>query len=270
MDVLRKELNEVYQRQCLDREDLDKKIVDATLRNVETMSHIGKMCAVVTDIAHNRSWLFPSLLGDRLGIRCDAPWHRLDSSDEDIIYRLMHPEDLVGKRMLEYRFFLDVENLTPHDIPERKAACTIRISDPDGNYIPVDNTTQILQLSPSGKMWLILCTYRFSECNTPSYKNSTPSYKNSAPSYDINARIINERTGDITPYSFNEQRMSILSNREKEVLALIREGLLSKEIAERLCISVNTVSRHRQNILEKLCVDNSMEAVNAAIAAKLL
>lgn len=256
MDVLRKELNEVYQRQCLDTEDLDKRIVDASLRNVETMSRICNTCAVITDIAHNCSWLFPSLLGDRLGIHCDEPWHELNSSDEDIIYKLMHPEDLVSKRMLEHRFFLEVENLTPQSISEMKAACRIRISDPHGNYIPVDNTTQILHPSPSGKMWLILCTYRFAEVNEPFH--------------DINARIINERTGDITPYSFNEQRMSILTDREKEVLALIQKGLLSKEIAERLCISVNTVSRHRQNILEKLCVDNSMEAVNAAIAAKLL
>ena len=57
---------------------------------------------------------------------------------------------------------------------------------------------------------------------------------------------------------------------KKQILNLIRAGLLSKEIAAELCISVNTVSRHRQNILQKLSVGNSMEAVNAAIAMGLL
>lgn len=43
-----------------------------------------------------------------------------------------------------------------------------------------------------------------------------------------------------------------LTTRELEVLPLLAEGLQSYEIAERLCISKNTVDRHRQNILAKL------------------
>ncbi len=43
-----------------------------------------------------------------------------------------------------------------------------------------------------------------------------------------------------------------LSEREKEVLALMIKGLLNKEIAERLDISLNTVIFHRNNICEKL------------------
>ena len=56
----------------------------------------------------------------------------------------------------------------------------------------------------------------------------------------------------------------------KEILLLIGEGLMSKEIAVRLGISVNTVNRHRQNILEKLSVDTSIEALNAAQAMGVL
>lgn len=43
-----------------------------------------------------------------------------------------------------------------------------------------------------------------------------------------------------------------LSNREIEVLALIARGLLNKEIADRLNISLTTVITHRKNITEKL------------------
>jgi DNA-binding NarL/FixJ family response regulator len=39
---------------------------------------------------------------------------------------------------------------------------------------------------------------------------------------------------------------------------------MSKEIASDLSISINTVNRHRQNILEKLHVDNSIEACRIA------
>lgn len=48
-----------------------------------------------------------------------------------------------------------------------------------------------------------------------------------------------------------------LSVREKEVLKLVAEGLINKEIAERLCISVNTVITHRKNIASKLGIKST-------------
>ena len=58
--------------------------------------------------------------------------------------------------------------------------------------------------------------------------------------------------------------LKILSDRERQVLRLIDKGLMSKNIAERLSISINTVSRHRQEILSKLQVKNSIEACRIA------
>ena len=46
--------------------------------------------------------------------------------------------------------------------------------------------------------------------------------------------------------------------------------MMSKEIASTLSISINTVNRHRQNILEKLHVSNSIEACRIAKGLKLL
>ena len=48
------------------------------------------------------------------------------------------------------------------------------------------------------------------------------------------------------------QTEKILSNREMEVLSLIVQGLLNKEIADALNISITTVITHRKNIMEKL------------------
>jgi len=55
-----------------------------------------------------------------------------------------------------------------------------------------------------------------------------------------------------------------LTKREKEILILIRQGFLSKEIAYKLNLSIYTVNNHRKNILAKLNVDNAIEAINKA------
>ena len=44
---------------------------------------------------------------------------------------------------------------------------------------------------------------------------------------------------------------NIFSTREFEIIVLIRSGLSSEEIAEKLFLSVHTVNTHRRNILEK-------------------
>ena len=55
-----------------------------------------------------------------------------------------------------------------------------------------------------------------------------------------------------------------LSNRENETLQLLAKGLLYKEIANQLSISVSTVRQHIHKIYEKLHVQNRTEAINKA------
>lgn len=57
-------------------------------------------------------------------------------------------------------------------------------------------------------------------------------------------------------------KKEVLSDRENEVLQLLADGLLYKEIAERLYIGHGTVRQHIHNIYEKLHVHNRTEAVN--------
>lgn len=60
-----------------------------------------------------------------------------------------------------------------------------------------------------------------------------------------------------------------LTKREKEVIALVVEGLSNKEIAEKLFISVRTVDSHKNNIMQKLNLKSSVELVKYAIKNKL-
>jgi len=61
-----------------------------------------------------------------------------------------------------------------------------------------------------------------------------------------------------------------LTDREREVLALIAQGRTNQEIADRLVISIKTVNRHRENIMAKLNLHSRVELVRYAIEKGLI
>ncbi len=61
-----------------------------------------------------------------------------------------------------------------------------------------------------------------------------------------------------------------LTERERDVLRLMVDGLSNAEIAERLVVSLSTVKFHVGNIFTKLGVDNRVAAVSLALQRKLI
>jgi DNA-binding NarL/FixJ family response regulator len=66
----------------------------------------------------------------------------------------------------------------------------------------------------------------------------------------------------------NRPQIESLSPRENEVLKLLSDGLLYKEIAEQLSISIATVRQHIHKIYDKLHVQNRTEALNKVYGRK--
>lgn len=257
MDILRKELNQIYSEQHLQEETLDVSKVEVAKSIAETVSNITNGCTVITDACYDKCYIYAMGLGALIGLTNEQNLYcEYSSSDEDIIYSRIHPEDIAEKRMLEYEFFKMTNAVDSDEKKNFKATCRIRIKSINNDYIIVENSTQIVELSPAGKMWIILCCYNLS----PDQKEFN----------DITPHIINNVTGKITTLSLGERKKRILSEREKEILCLIKEGKPSKIIADILEISVHTVNRHRQNIIEKLSVANSIEAISAATSMGLL
>jgi two-component system nitrate/nitrite response regulator NarL len=65
------------------------------------------------------------------------------------------------------------------------------------------------------------------------------------------------------------KRISSLTDRERQVIALIAEGLKNRQIAEKLFISPTTVTHHLSSIYSKLGVSDRLELVIYAFANKL-
>ncbi|HSM72126.1 MAG TPA: LuxR C-terminal-related transcriptional regulator [Anaerolineales bacterium] len=61
-----------------------------------------------------------------------------------------------------------------------------------------------------------------------------------------------------------------MTEREREVLALMIEGLNNVQIAEKLTVSPSTIKSHVSNILSKLGVASRTEAVTLALRNQIL
>ena len=68
----------------------------------------------------------------------------------------------------------------------------------------------------------------------------------------------------------NDNGSTTLSRRELEILALLADGLVNKQIAARLGISTNTVKTHLELLFEKLGVATRAEAVATGVKRGLL
>lgn len=67
-----------------------------------------------------------------------------------------------------------------------------------------------------------------------------------------------------------EETNDVLSAREKEIVVCVAKGMANKEIADKLCLSINTVTTHRRNIARKLSIHSSAGITIYAIVNKLV
>ena len=84
------------------------------------------------------------------------------------------------------------------------------------------------------------------------------------------ARLLEEFTGDSRRTAPPPTPSAQLTQREQEVLALVARGKSNKEIAAALAIAENTVKNHLKNILEKLHLENRVQAATYALREGLV
>ena len=85
---------------------------------------------------------------------------------------------------------------------------------------------------------------------------------------EINRAIEHDATQRQDRTSHLASRLDTLSPREREVMALLVAGKSMKFIANQFGISVQTCSKHRARVLEKMSVDNDVELVRLLFVGK--
>ena len=87
----------------------------------------------------------------------------------------------------------------------------------------------------------------------------------------ISKRLVQQQTGArLRGDKRTNESMTRLSSREMEVIQLIAEGKANKQIAGELHISIKTVEKHRQSLMEKLNIHDTAGLTRHAIAAGII
>lgn len=215
----------------------------------ERVSRIENVTAVVSDLKRGSSRIYPGKFGIILGV---ADYCEENSIWEKAILDLMTEEEREKKYLAELRFFNFLRHVPRHTRPAYYLLSKLRMKTASGNIIDVIHRMYYIYADDSETVTHALCLY-------------------GRAVFDFNGKSIavNSLIG-VSEELTASVDASILSRKEKQVLALIDSGKRSSEIADILSISKNTVSRHRQEILAKLQVKNSMEACRIAKTMKII
>jgi len=231
--------------QCFIPEDIDYSIRDKHIKLLEKLNIIENSAISIFDLYQKKHIFLSSRFETIFGFNIDKAYEE----GNEYFDKRVHPNDILDAMKIGSYFFNIVFTLPLEERKNYKLINDYRIKNGDDKYIRVIEQFQALELDKHGNIWLALCVMDLS----PNQDVSLP----------LQNKVINFRTGEL--FNFPGARKGVnLSKREKEILGLISEGLISKEIANNLFISIHTVNTHRQKILEKLNAKNTAEAVNYA------
>ena len=241
-----KKLNQLLKSQSFNGGTID---VSQLLDYAKNISQIENVTVVVSDMRCGVSRIFPGKFGIVLGV---SNYVEENSIWEKAILNLMTEKQREEKYLAELRFFNFLRHVPRHARPDYYLVSKLRMKAATGDTIDVIHRMYYIYADDSETVTHALCLY-------------------GRPTFDFigKNRIVNSFTG-ISEELTASGDSSILSRREKQVLTLIDSGKRSYEIADILSISKNTVSRHRQQILAKLQVKNSMEACRIAKTMKII
>lgn len=241
----------LLQQKFLEEEILD---IEDYKKTVSAYVAIEQCVAVLSDFQADCSYIYAGNFGKFFGLpSADSV---IDSAFEDCIFNKINRDDVTERHALELQYFQYIKNLSEDEYRKYSTFSRLRTSDAiNPSYI--NHRTIYLKKNPNGSIWLALCLY------APSTDFQTRS--------GIDGRIVNMQTGEvIASEKYKRYSETMLSKRELEILNLLAQGNSSDKIANLINISVYTVRRHRQNIIQKMQVANTTEALKTAFVMGLV
>lgn len=239
---------ELWARQQISPLDVDYNLWNERRAPIQTFSQMSQSCIFTGRCFQRKDTNFAS--DNFANIFGYTPtWIKTIRKQGDLLEERIHPDDRA--QLIEYQIEHGqfIYSLPQEQRNDYQQIFQIRMLNARQEYVNVISRHQVIQKDKNGKAWMIMGVMDIAPDQTPMER--------------IKRTVINRKTGKILASAVVPADQQ-LTKREKEILLLIRQGFLSKEIAYKLNLSIYTVNNHRKNILAKLNVDNVIEAINRA------
>lgn len=254
MKPIRISREEMWAKQQISATDINYDVWEQDKSMLQQLSKVSRNCTFVVDVFKCRyAYASPNFV-DLLGY--DKHKIAILERQGDYLESRIHPDDRAQLAALQIKLSQFIYNLPAEERNDYSNIYSFRILNAKQQYVRVNSKHQVLEQDRNGKAWLIIGNMDIS----PDQKETD----------NVGCTVLNLKNGEMFSPILSLTPPANLTNREMEILRLIHKGLLSKEIAERLCVSIHTVNIHRQNLLRKLGVQNSIEAIRKGQAYGLL
>ena len=236
---------ELWARQQISSLDVDYDLWDEKRKTIQEFSQMSQSCIFTVDVYKERYDFASDNFADIFGY--NPAWIKTIRKQGDLLEERIHPDD--RRQLTDYQIEHGqfIYSLPQEERNDYQQIFQIRMLNARQEYVNVISRHQVIQKDRNGKAWIVMGVANLSPDQTPTEK--------------VKRTVVNKKTGEIlAPAVIPADKL--LTNREKEILLLIRQGFLSKEIAYKLNLSIYTVNNHRKNILAKLDANNVIEAIN--------
>ncbi len=243
-------LKELLTEQPFETDSERLHILDTVKEYAQAYAQATNGIAVVSNFQSKACYIYSGAFGRVLGL--SESFIDADSAFEDNIFINIPNDELLERHILELRYFHFIKSIPIAERTNYAANCLVHFQRQELPPLPVFHSTRYIELNSNGSAWLGLCTY----IPFPYIQGN------------IEGCIINTCTGETV--CLKQYDNQLLSRRQLEILSLLAKGEGSKQIADKLNISVHTVSRHRQDILSMLNVTNTAAAVEMGFRMQLI
>ena len=231
--------------------ELDYSVIERKKADWLKLSELTHSIVLVFDCCTKKFVFVSNNIPQSYGIDSE----RLFINGHEPVLEIIHPGDIYYGLLVRKKIYSLLSSLSAEEKMKHKMVHEMRVKNVRGEYIRIIEQEQAIELDKSGNIWLML---------------SVIDVDASHESEITKSHLYNFETGEQIFIDLSDTLEEALTNRELRVLQLMKQGLLSKEIATSLNVSINTINTHRQNILLKLKANNSIEAVNIAQRLGLL
>lgn len=242
----------ILSHQQFDEREIDYSHLEKHLGFLRQLALVENSSVAVMDLFRRNYAFVQSRFLPVIGLELDA----LMKQGPRAVFEIMHPQDLPSVLETLQRGNEFLLGLPAAEKKEYKIIYDFRLRSAKGPYVRFIQQLLPLELDARGNIWLMLM---LNDIVPDRGEDAKPQRK-----------VMNIRTSREYVFTEEESGTGMLTKREIEILGMLSKGMASKQVADELFLSVNTVNNHRRNILEKTNTENTAEAVRFAISMGLV